>query len=182
MTEPTYRFPHAEVETPLGTVRVWSTGAEHVGVSGPDTYTDGFRTSAITIRGVPYTLRLDLHPAAYHVEHAEGRAWEADSADAYPYPFDSQRTSGGGYYLGAVYMTRTDTYKDASEAAERKALDVIVPAVNAFLETDEGRAMVAAGKAEHHAQAVKRITDRIAELEAELEAERAKLDTTGGME
>lgn len=178
MREPTYRFPEAEVTSAIGTVRVWSTGAEHVGVSDPERpYAGNPKPGSITVRGIPYRVRIDLHPAAYHVA-AEGEpSWKADTVEAYPFAFDSLRLRGGGYYLAAVLMHRSDGRwpDDASEAAKRKALEVLVPAVNAFLETDEGRTLLREGEAEHVAQEIARAETQYEKAAEELSFARAKL-------
>lgn len=52
-------WPTAEVQTPLGTVGIWSTNADHIGISTDD-INNYNQKSPITVHGVEYNLRLDL--------------------------------------------------------------------------------------------------------------------------
>lgn len=165
MIEPTYTFPHAELDTAIGKVNLWSTGKDHVGV----TQAEG---GAVTIRAIDYTVRMDLHPESYHAASTADRYREPFS---YPFPFDSHRYGPDTYDLGAILLHRIEGWVDGSAAAKRKAAEVIVPAVNAFLETEAGRELVNAGEVERQAQAARRARDEVAAAKAELDKAEAAL-------
>lgn len=126
-------FPSATLATSLGKVTVTATSNDHVSIIGGHTGTDDH----FIVNGVRY--------------HFHGHLCRYVTAAR---PFQPQRR----YYEPPVYadngeerfmehgwasLRRTDNFKEGTEAAFRKVRSVIVEAVNAFLVTEEGKALLA---------------------------------------
>lgn len=157
----TVPFPTTTVHTTIGKLRIWATSDHHVGIAtDPAHYDDGERLvgdPSVSINRVDYTLRFDIHKVDAERNPYKHRPLLApDGTD-----------TGWSYDYDSLILRRAGNYGDPSRAAYLKAIDILSAVLTGFLGTDEGIDLLAdAG--------VKRTTDDIAKLTAEIEALDAK--------
>ncbi len=119
-------FPETTLETPFGPVRVWATSADHLGAStgGQD------EPHAITVNGVGYSLRVDLHPDAILEQRRPGGYRPAS-------------TNGWGIESGSIILRRDD-FGGPTTSALVKVREVLVPFLARWAtETPEGQELLA---------------------------------------
>lgn len=135
-----------EVETPLGPVFLTVTDGDSVYVDASG------RREPLVVNGVP--LNVSLHLADYG------------------HGFEPRRDSQGNAWR-ALSASRTDEYRDASDAARRRILAVLVPVVNDFMRRnpylrDEGQEA-------RRAADISSLETEIAKLEDDLAERRGRL-------
>jgi hypothetical protein len=168
------QFPETFVETPLGTLRVWASG-EHT-LSAATMYDHDKRRAGnrdnpdaqrcaeqVIINRVAYTVVVHIRPAAdfpteghfaerLHREHA-----------------------GWGINWYGVTLRRTDRYQDPSDAARRKAEDLLLPPLATFANSPAGQRLLAQAATAQRRERVAELHREIASRHAELECLRAEL-------
>jgi predicted DNA-binding transcriptional regulator AlpA len=119
-------FPETIIETSFGTLLAWATSAHHVGFRTLDQQYEREATR-ITINGVEYRMRLDLHSADYFTDKAAWRSYD------------------GGWGLESYNspILNRDNYADATSAAYEKVRDVLAPELVKFIQSEDGRRMLA---------------------------------------
>lgn len=168
------RFPETFVDTPLGTLRVWASGE---GTLSAATMYDHDKQRAanrdnpdaqrcaeqVVINRVAYTVVIHLRPAAdfptdgsiverLHREHA-----------------------GWGINWYGVTLRRTDRYQGPSDAAKRKAEDLLLPALAAFGNSPDGRRLLGQAATARRLERIAALRREIASRQAELQRLQAEL-------
>jgi hypothetical protein len=178
MSDQMTRFSETFVETPLGILHVWASG-EHT-LSAATIYDHDKRRAAhrgnpdaqrcaeqVVINRVAYTVVVHLRPAADFP--TEGNVVERLH----------RQHAGWGINWYGVTLRRTDRYQDPSDAARRKAEDLLLPALAGFANSPAGQRLLAqaatAQRRERIAELRREIVSRQAELER-LQAELAELE------
>jgi len=133
--------PRGTLETPIGTVSFTMTEASHVYLCS-----EGHKTQAVTIRGIPYHV-------AYHCHLVDSKWTARDYHDP--------------------YLSRKDCYKEASQPARNTAREVLAKAWTEYLAAhpDLGRQAEQA-KAAHE---VEQLEGELAHLETKAAAKRKEL-------
>ena len=160
MADPMTQFPETFVATPLGTLHVWASGEGTLSAAtmrDHDKWRAGNRSDPaaqrcaeqVVINRVAYTVVVHLRPAADFP--TEGNVVERLH----------RQHAGWGINWYGVTLRRTDRYQDPSDAARRKAEDLLLPALAGFANGPAGQRLLAqAATARRH--------QRIAELHREI--------------
>lgn len=161
------RHPETFVETPLGTLHMWASGEHTLSAAtmyGHDKQRAGYRDNPdaqrcaeqVTVNRVAYTVVVHLRPAAdFATEgHLDKRL--------------HREHAGWGINWYGVTLRRTDRYEGPSDAAKRKAEDLLLPALAGFANSPAGRRLL--GQA-----ATAQRLERIAELHREIASRQAEL-------
>ncbi len=180
-----YKVPARVVTFPVfGNLIMYTSQADHVGVvtaayarnepapnvdrlayDYPDIPRAELETVAarITIRGAEYGLRGHAFPVAHFPTDGDVRERIAAECD------------GWAFGWREPYLSRLDTYADATDAAIRKAREVLIAHIGPWLATDDGRAFLARGA--HYAahNRVARAEDKADEVAAALVDARREL-------
>lgn len=131
-----------QIETPIGALRIAPTQADHI-------YAESPRDSPFVIRGVE--IRASLH---FH-KRSDG-SWQLGTSDRDAYQ--------------AIYASRRDNFGSASDAARKKLIEVLTPAVQAWVSAhphaiDEAEIEHTETQLESAANAVKQATEKLQEAQ-----------------
>jgi hypothetical protein len=176
----TARFPETFVDTPLGRLRVWASGEGTLSAATMRRHEKqhhDHRDNAdaqgcaehVVINRVAYTVVVHLRPAGdFPTVGAVGQRLHREHA-------------GWGINYYGVTLRRADRYEGPSDAARRKAEDLLLPALAAFGNSAAGRRLLAQGAAAQRRERIAELRREIADGQAQLQrlqAELAQLERT----
>jgi hypothetical protein len=115
------------------------------------------------INGVPYSMRIDMH--------LYPTGWELYRDPAYAAP----NIIGATWHSLSMHRTGSWSFDNASDAARKHAREIIVPALAAWLASDEARPFLSAGQGHHKADRMAAVTRKVVEAEKALADARAEL-------
>ena len=162
------QFPETFMETPLGMLRVWASGEATLTAAtmyGHDKRRAGHRGNPDAQRcAEQVVINRVAHTVVVHIRPVADFPTEGHFAERL-----HREHAGWGINWYGVTLRRTDRYQDPSDAARRKAEDLLLPALAGFANSAAGQRLL--GQA-----ATARRRERIAELGREIVSRQAELE------